>query len=140
MLTSSVFTCPYTGPQEKPGMSGQKIGNSKEFHATLIPFQPRSVSGSTRTEGMQPVEKETKQRRKMREALMRVILETACLLLAYWHVRCRRNIYPTHIHLSIADSPTAVKTCVTALAWSPMRFVLLSLVEMEVQVLRLCKE
>ena len=94
-----MFNCPYAGPQEKPGMSGQKIGKSKEVNWTFIPFQPRSVSGWTRTEGMQPLEKETRQRRKMREALMRLILETACLLLActlvyYWHVWCRPDIYP----------------------------------------------
>ena len=80
-------------------MFGQKIGKSKEVNWTFIPFQPRSVSGWTRTEGMQPLEKETRQRRKMREALMRLILETACLLLAcyllyYWHVWCRPDIYP----------------------------------------------
>ena len=55
----------------------------------LNPPHPKSVRGWTMAEGMQPIEREMKQqRRKMREELMlKLMLETACMILAYWHVR-----------------------------------------------------
>ena len=56
----------------------------------LNPPHPKSVSGWTMAVGMQPLEREMKQqKRKMKEELMlKLMLETACTVLAYWHVRC----------------------------------------------------
>ena len=55
----------------------------------LNPPHPKSVRGWTMAEGMQPLEREMKQqKREMKEELMlKLMLETACKVLAYWHVR-----------------------------------------------------
>ena len=88
-------------------MSGHHMGNSKDCHPTLIPFQPMSLSGSTRTEGMQALEKETKQKRKTREAEMRLILGLPATGLA--------SLVQTQFIFYSHPSP-AVTTCVTVLS------------------------
>ena len=64
-----------------------------------------SLSGSTRTEGMQALEKETKQKRKTREAEMRLILGLPATGLA--------SLVQTQF---IFCSHPAVTTCVTVLS------------------------
>ena len=83
------------------------MGNSKDCHPTLIPFQPMSLSGSTRTEGMQALEKEKKQKRKTREAEMRLILGLPATGLA--------SLVQTQFIFCSHPSP-AVTTCVTVLS------------------------